>query len=88
MDTSATPAVRGRRWLAANNTTAKGRSKMELLTIREVAERLRVSEQRAYELARQEVIPVVRIGRQVRVDAARLVDWIAGGGSTPRGSTR
>jgi len=53
---------------------------MDLLTIPEVAQRLRVREARAYELARNKVIPVVYVGRQVRVDEAALQRWIAQGG--------
>ena len=52
-----------------------------LIEIEEVAEWLAVSKQRAYELARREIIPVVRIGRQVRVDPERLEEWIREGGS-------
>ena len=40
----------------------------ELLTVPEVAERLRVKKSRAYELCRTKVIPSVRLGvRQIRV---------------------
>ncbi|MBM3268918.1 MAG: helix-turn-helix domain-containing protein [Candidatus Sericytochromatia bacterium] len=50
-----------------------------LLTIQEVAERLRVNVGRAHALARDGVIPVVRLGRQVRVDEDRLQAFIGGG---------
>jgi excisionase family DNA binding protein len=43
-----------------------------LITVDEAAVILRVKRARAYELARQGVIPVVRLGRQVRVDPRRL----------------
>ena len=52
-----------------------------LITIDEVADWLAVSKQRAYELARRGVIPVVRVGRQVRVDPESLEQWIQEGGS-------
>ena len=52
-----------------------------LLRIAEVADVLRVSTARAYELARKGVIPAVRLGRQVRVDSERLEKWIESGGS-------
>ena len=52
-----------------------------LITMDEVADWLSVSKQRAYELARQEVIPVVRLGRQIRVNPERLEQWIQAGGS-------
>ena len=53
---------------------------MELLTIPEVAHVLRVREARAYELARNNIIPVVHVGRQVRVDEAALQKRVAQGG--------
>ena len=51
-----------------------------LLTTRQVAERLALSTQRVYELVRTQALPVVRIGRQVRVDPAALEQWIKNGG--------
>ena len=53
---------------------------MQLLTIPEVAEVLRVPPARAYELARAGLIPAVRIGRQVRVDRDALQEWVDAGG--------
>ncbi len=52
----------------------------KLMSIREVALRLGVTENRVYQLAREGVFPVVRVGRQVRVDPAMLEVWINGGG--------
>lgn len=52
-----------------------------LLTLREVAGVLGVSTQRAYELARKGLLPVVRMGRQLRVDSEQFDMWIADGGS-------
>jgi putative molybdopterin biosynthesis protein len=51
-----------------------------LLTLPEVAEILRVNENRAADLARRGLIPVVRLGRQVRVSKAQLDEYIAAGG--------
>jgi putative molybdopterin biosynthesis protein len=56
-----------------------------LLRIPEVAQMLAVSPQRAYELARKDLLPVVRVGRQVRVDQRRLEEWIANGGGAVEG---
>ena len=53
---------------------------MALMKIPEVARVLDVPVDRCYALAREGVIPVVRIGRQVRVDQDQLDAWIAGGG--------
>lgn len=52
-----------------------------LLTIPEVAELLAVRRSRAYQLARDGVIPSVRLGVQVRVDPARFEAWLRSGGS-------
>ena len=52
-----------------------------LLHFPEVAERLGVSLQRAYELGRDRIIPTVRLGRQVRVDASELEEFIKRGGA-------
>jgi excisionase family DNA binding protein len=59
-----------------------------LLRIPEVAQMLAVSPQRAYELARQDLLPVVRVGRQVRVDPRRLEEWIAHGGGAVEGKSQ
>jgi excisionase family DNA binding protein len=49
-----------------------------LLTIPQVAERLNVSEYRAYELARQGVLKSVRLGKKsVRVKHAALAEYLA-----------
>ena len=53
---------------------------MKLLRIPEVAQMLDVSVQRAYELARTDMLPVVRVGRQVRVHPEKLQKWIESGG--------
>lgn len=53
-----------------------------LLRIRDVAFRMDVPLQRAYELARTGVIPgVVRLGRQIRVNPQKLQEFIEQGGA-------
>lgn len=52
-----------------------------LLKMVEVAQILDVSEDRAYDLARRGLLPIVRLGRQVRVDEAKLTSWINAGGA-------
>lgn len=55
---------------------------MKLLTADEVANILRVSKARVYELARTKAIPAVTLGqRQVRFDESSLREWIASAGS-------
>ena len=48
-----------------------------LLTLPQVAERLAIPTGYAYELARRDVLPVVRFGKYVRVSQTSLTRWIA-----------
>ncbi len=57
----------------------KGRS---LLLIGEVASILKVSPQRTYEMAREGLLPVIRLGRQIRVDPMQLEQFLAEGGKS------
>jgi len=56
-----------------------------LLNISEVAKFLNVKKHRAYQLAREGVIPVVRLGRQVRVDPVILDEFVRNGGEPLEG---
>lgn len=59
-----------------------------LLRARAVAERLGVSENRAYTLLASGVVPgVVRIGRSVRLPVDALEAFIAGGGTAASPAT-
>ena len=49
---------------------------IQLLTVPQVAERLNLPESYAYDLARRGVIPVVRLGKYVRVPLAELKAWV------------
>jgi excisionase family DNA binding protein len=51
-----------------------------LLTAQQVAVLLQVPTARVYQLAREGLIPTVHLGRQIRVSASALNDWIADGG--------
>lgn len=51
-----------------------------LIRIAEVAELLNITQSRAYDLAREGIIPAVRIGRQLRFDSDRVQAWIESGG--------
>lgn len=53
---------------------------LRLLTMKEVALRLGISLQRTYEMGRLGLLPVVRLGRQLRVEEGRLTSWIESGG--------
>jgi len=52
-----------------------------MLRVSQVAELLDLPEQRVRILAREGVIPRVKVGRQVRFNEAELEAWIAGGGA-------
>ncbi len=54
---------------------------MRLLTAKETAELLQVKLPRVYELARLNLIPAVRMGRQVRFNEDSLREWASRGGS-------
>ena len=47
-----------------------------IITIREASELMGLSESTVYRLARENKIPVVRIGASVRVNRRQLVAWI------------
>lgn len=50
------------------------------LTIAEVAEILRISPIKAYQMARQNEFPVIKIGRSVRVPAEAFYRWFNNSG--------
>jgi len=47
-----------------------------MLTIPEVAKMLKIGKVKAYELARQGVIPSIRLGRAVRVPRQAFLNWL------------
>jgi excisionase family DNA binding protein len=47
-----------------------------LLTLAEVAERLRITERLAYQLTYQRRLPSVKVGRYVRVPASALAEFV------------
>lgn len=52
----------------------------KLVSADEVAAVLGVTTARVYEMARQGVLPSVRLGRQIRFDPDRIKAWIDSGG--------
>ena len=61
---------------------------MKLLRIPSVAQILDVTEDRVYSLARDGVLPHVRLGRQIRVDSDALEEFIKNGGKSLPGGWR
>jgi len=59
-----------------------------LLTVSQAAELLNVSEMRVYTLAREDLIPCVRLGRQVRFSPSALEAFIESGGRPLPGGWR
>jgi excisionase family DNA binding protein len=51
-----------------------------LESVEYAAKRLNISTQRAYQLARESLIPTVRLGRQIKVDPDELEAFIKNGG--------
>ena len=64
------------------------RTTVRLLTVPETADILRLTPGRVYELARTGILPVVRLGRQIRVDAERLDEFLKAGGQALPGGWR
>jgi putative molybdopterin biosynthesis protein len=60
----------------------------ELLTLEQTAKVLSVTYARAAELAREGIIPVVRLGRQIRINPEDLNSFIASGGKALPGGWR
>ena len=55
---------------------------MRLLTAKQVAGILQITQARVYEMSRENLLPTVRLGRQVRYDEDSLREWIKAGGSS------
>ena len=60
----------------------------ELLTLRQAARVLKINYHRAAELAREGILPVVRLGRQIRVCPEHLSAFISRGGQAWPGGWR
>lgn len=52
-----------------------------MLTAKQASELLQIRRAQVYALAREGIIPSVRVGRTVRFNRARLVEWIESGGT-------
>jgi excisionase family DNA binding protein len=61
---------------------------MKLLKVADVAMIMNTSVDRVYELARLGLLPVVHLGRQIRVEESALVEWIKTGGAPLPGGWR
>lgn len=59
-----------------------------LLTVDEVARMLGVTRARCYQLVRENLLPCVRLGRQVRIAPEALEEWRKTGGRPLAGGWR
>lgn len=48
----------------------------DMLTVRQVADLLRIGRNTAYELVRAGLVPSVKIGRQIRISKQAVIDYI------------
>ena len=71
------PILMQRALMCQNNREGE----VALLTIKEVAQRLNVSEYRVYELARHGILKSVRLGRSVRVRPSAVTEYLAQSGA-------
>jgi len=62
---------------STRDTETSGTAEALLLTPREAAARLRLSDRTLWSLTRAGEIPAIRIGRSVRYDPRDLAKWIA-----------
>lgn len=66
----------------------KPESRKPLLTMEQAAKILNVTYYRMADLVRQNVVPAVRLGRQVRIDPDAFDEFIRGGGKSLPGGWR
>ena len=59
-----------------------------LLGVPEIAQRLGVKQHRVYDLVRQDLIPHVKLGRQLRFKAEAVEQWLDQGGRELPGGWR
>ena len=58
------------------NALVEEEASMKILTVKETADTLRVKPQRVYDMMRNDGLPCIRLGRQVRVDEDSLKKWL------------
>lgn len=73
--------------VTGNESTA-ARKPRKLTSAEPVAEMLGVKVHRVYDLARQDLIPHVKLGRQVRFDLEKVEAWLEAGGQALPGGWR
>jgi len=54
----------------------EGETPMKILTVKETADALKVRPQWVYRMIRNDGLPCIRLGRQVRVDEDSLKKWL------------
>jgi len=54
----------------------EGKTLMKILTVKEIADVLKVKPQRVYRMMSNDGLPCIRLGRQIRVDEDSLKKWL------------
>ena len=72
--------------LSAQNETAPRTRR--IVSVKPIAELLDVTPARVYDLAQQDLIPHIKLGRQVRFDLDKVEAWLESGGQALPGGWR
>ena len=59
-----------------STTSNEGNFDKRTYTVLEIAELLRISKSKAYELCKQEIFRTIKIGRSVRISKTSFDDWL------------
>ena len=70
---------------AHNESTPRTR---RIVSVKPVAELLAVTPARVYDLAQRDIIPHIKLGRQVRFDLDKIEAWLESGGEALPGGWR
>ena len=70
---------------AQNESTPRIR---RIVSVKPIAELLDVKPSRVYDLAQQDLIPHIKLGRQVRFDLDKVEAWLEAGGQALPGGWR
>ena len=80
--------TKGQGLTCAGGTSQGGPGLAGLVSAETLAPYLGVSTARLYQLARDQIVPPVRVGRSVKFDLDQIREWIEGGGSSLPGGWR
>ena len=84
-ETLANPEVHMQTVAAQNESKPRTR---RIVGVKPIAELLDVKQSRVYDLAQQDLIPHIKLGRQVRFDLDKVEAWLEAGGQALPGGWR